>query len=396
MTIRVLCLDIEGGYGGSSRSLYESIKNLPDGDIEVEVWCRRDGPIVARYEALGVPCRVMPDMPHIGALPRLSHNLYIFSRFALFWWKSSGFRARLENAVWQEFDVVYFNHEGLFLLACWLRRRVGTVAALVVHVRTLLPSTLFSRWQYRTIGRIASGCVYITEMEQENAARLSGINSNGPVIYNIVSTPPVLEPDRAVAKLTKFKIASVSNYAWLRGNDRLIDIAVELKQRGREEFVFVVAGRMELTGNLPGLLGELAASGGTLRDYAERRGVAHLFRFLGSVPDPSPVLEACNLLVRPSRNNDPWGREVLEAMVHGLPVIAMGEYDKFVESGVTGCLHTEFDAGVFADDIIALADDDDIRAAMSAASRGRVSTLCDGPARSSDLAQVWRGLCECP
>jgi glycosyltransferase involved in cell wall biosynthesis len=396
MTIRVLCLDIEGGYGGSSRSLYESIQNLPDGDVEVEVWCRRDGPIIARYEAIGVTCCVMPDMPHIGALPRLSRNLYVFSRFALFWWKSSGFRARLESAVRHEFDVVHFNHEGLFLLARWLRNRVGKTAALVVHIRTLLPSTLFSRWQYRTIGRIASRCIYITEMEQENAVRLSAINSKGPVIYNIVSPTPALEPDPAVAKRIEFKLASISNYAWLRGNDRLIDVAVELKQRGREEFVFVVAGRMELTGNLPGLLGELAASGGTLRDYAERLDVAHLFHFLGPVPDPSPVLRACDLLVRPSRNNDPWGREVLEAMMHGLPVIAMGEYNKFVESGVTGYLHAKFDAGAFADNIIALADRDEVRAAMSAASRDRVSVLCDGPARSSDLAQVWHDLSERP
>ena len=56
-----------------------------------------------------------------------------------------------------------------------------------------------------------------------------------------------------------------------------------------------------------------------------RLGIAHLFYFLGSVPDPSPVLEACDVLVRPSRNNDPWTREVLEAMLHDLPVIAIGE-----------------------------------------------------------------------
>jgi glycosyltransferase involved in cell wall biosynthesis len=125
-------------------------------------------------------------------------------------------------------------------------------------------------------------------------------------------------------------------------------------------------------------------------------GIAHLFRFLVSVPDPNPVLGACDFLVQPSRNSDPRGREVFEAMVHGLPVIAMGEYDKFVESGVIGCIQAEFDAEVFADDIITLADDDDVRAAMSVTNRDDVSTICDGPTRSSDLAQVWRGLCERP
>ena len=48
--MRVLCLDIEGGYGGSSRSLYESIRHLPKG-VTCEVWCRRAGPIQAQYRA---------------------------------------------------------------------------------------------------------------------------------------------------------------------------------------------------------------------------------------------------------------------------------------------------------------------------------------------------------
>ncbi len=82
--MNVLCLDIEGGYGGSSRSLFESISNMPD-DISVEVWCRRAGPVQEKYAAIGITCRVMPDMPHISSLPRLSRNLYAYSRFALSW-----------------------------------------------------------------------------------------------------------------------------------------------------------------------------------------------------------------------------------------------------------------------------------------------------------------------
>ena len=151
---------------------------------------------------------------------------------------------------------------------------------------------------------------------------------------------------------------------------------------------------MQLTGTLPGLLGKIAKSGGTLSDYAEMRGVAHMFRFLGSVPDPVPILEACDALVRPSRSSDPWGREVLEAMSHGLPVLSVGEYDTFVEHGVTGFLYSEFDAASFADDIVALSEKSDVRVAMGEASHNRISTLCDGPemriGTSSSLAQTQR------
>ena len=392
--LRVLCLDIEGGFGGSSRSLFESIKYLQEADVHVEVWCRREGPVQARYKRLGVKCKVWPDMPHISSLPRLSRNIYVFGKFFVFSWRRSReFRRMLEKAAADDFDIIHFNHEGLFLLAKWLRRQLRGRVPLVMHIRTHLPSTVFSRWQYRCISLTLDKCIFITENERDKVANLTGMPPKGEVIYNIVSTPTAIEKDPTISSLPEFKLVSCSNYAWLRGNDQLVDIAVELKRRGKERFKFIVAGNMQLTGTLPGLLGKIAKSGGTLSDYAEMRGVAHMFRFLGSVPDPVPILEACDALVRPSRSSDPWGREVLEAMSHGLPVLSVGEYDTFVEHGVTGFLYSEFDAASFADDIVALSEKSDVRVAMGEASHNRI-TLCDGPKCASELLQVWLRLSE--
>ena len=60
--MRVLCLDIEGGFGGSSRSLYYLLKHLDRGRVAPTVWCRKPGPIQERYEALGIPVAVMPEI----------------------------------------------------------------------------------------------------------------------------------------------------------------------------------------------------------------------------------------------------------------------------------------------------------------------------------------------
>jgi len=389
VTIRVLCLDIEGGYGGSSRSLYESIRHLPAG-VDVEVWCRRDGPILKRYEAIGVPCRVMPDMPHIGALPRLSRNLYAFAMFFRRWSASTKFRRDLASALNSRFDVVHCNHEGLFLLARWLRRTLKSEMRLTAHVRTRLPSTLFSRWQYRTLHRAADRLVFITEMERDNVAHLTGRDVGKDVIYNIVETNKSQAPDPNLAADPRFKIASMSNYAWLRGNDRLVELAVALADLDRRDILFVVGGNMALSGSLPGVLGQLARSGGTLADYAAARGVSDMFNFLGHVPEPSPILAACQVLARPSRNDDPWGREVLEALALGLPVLAVGQYDRFVETGTTGALFPHYDAARMARSIIDLAENPTAVEEMSVAARLRVADYCDGRARAEDLANVWR------
>jgi glycosyltransferase involved in cell wall biosynthesis len=389
--MRVLCLDIEGGYGGSSRSLFESVRNMPD-DIAVEVWCRRQGPIQTQYAAIGVTCRVMPGMPHISSLPRLSRNLYAYARFAWGWPGSRRFRLGLEAAARERFDAVHCNHEGLFLLARWLRRRLGDPLKLTAHVRTLLSSTPFSRWQYRCLADAADDLVFITEMERDNVARLTSGRASGTVIYNIVRADPKVAPLPALAGDPRFKIGSVSNYAWLRGNDRLVDIAAALAARGRRDVLFVVAGRTELTGKLPGDLGAIARKSGTLADYARLRGVAEMFLFLGHVPDPAPVLAGCNILARPSRNYDPWGREVLEAMAAGLPVLATGTFNAFVENGRTGLLFPEFDAEAMASAIVDLADDPGRAQAMGTAAQGRVVNLCGGHSRAEDLARVWRAV----
>lgn len=275
--MRVLCLDIEGGYGGSSRSLFESVRHLHT-DMEVEVWCRREGPVQARYEALGVPCRVVPTMPHFSSLPRFSRNLYTISRFALKWPGSSRFRTELAGAAQERFDVVHFNHEGLFLLLLWLRSRLGLEMPLTMHIRTHLPSTLFSRWQYRTIAEAADRLAYITENERDRTTALAGKPVLGEVIYNIAAPPDVsVAPDPALAGVQQFKVAVLSNYAWIRGIDRMVDVACALAERGRRDVLFVMAGNMTLKGSLPGVLGRVASRGGDLADYARERGVADMF-----------------------------------------------------------------------------------------------------------------------
>jgi glycosyltransferase involved in cell wall biosynthesis len=395
LSLRVLCLDIEGGYGGSSRSLYELVRHLP-AEVAVEVWCRRQGPIQQRYAALGIPCRVTADMPHISSLPRVSRNLYAYGRFLLRWKAGLPFRRALASAA-SRFDVVHFNHEGLFLLARWLHRQRSRrkAAALTAHVRTCLPPSAFSRWQFRALAGAVDRLAFITENERRRAELLSGTSLDGDVIYNVAAPPPVAaHADLAVDP--RFKVAALGNYAFVRGIDRLVDVAAEIKGRDRSSgIVFVVAGNMALPRSLPGLLGEVGRRGGDLADYAAAKGVAGMFRFLGHVSEPEAVLAGCDMAVRPSRQGDPWGRDVIEAMAQARPVLATGSYSRFVETGVTGLLHGEFDPSQWADDILALAEDPSRVRMLGQAAQWRVLSLCDGPARAADLARLWKDANRC-
>lgn len=386
--IRVLCLDIEGGYGGSSRSLYLSLSNIDPNDADITVWCKKSGPIQEKYNVHGIPVQIAPKMPRATSLPRLSRNLYVYGFFVRDWLKSSQFRKELIAAT-DLVDVVHFNHESLFLIAAWLKKRTKT--PLSMHIRTNRYGTPFCRWQARTIVRNLDSLIFITHNERETLAQLSGMPVNGKVIYNIAAKIDS-EPSPKVPSNKVFKIASLSNFALVRGTDRLIDIAKALKTHGRNDILFVVAGNMKLTRSLPGLLGDIGAKGGTLSDYVDLCGLSEMFLFVGHVSDPERVLAACDVLIKPTREANPWGRDILEGLAAGKPVISIGKYSKFVEDGVTGVLHQNFDANDMAAQILVLADDKARRDKFGLAGQERVMKLCDAKARAKDLLETWQEL----
>ena len=155
---------------------------------------------------------------------------------------------------------------------------------------------------------------------------------------NVTAHPAIPDDNR-------FKIASLSNFALTRGTDRLIDVAAAIPSELRHRFLFVVAGNMGLSKSFEGELGNVARRGGTLANYANERGVEEMFHFLGHVSEPERVLVGCDMLLKPTRIDIPWGRDVLEAMSAGIPVLTCGTWDKFVRHRETGLLPSHFQCG---------------------------------------------------
>ncbi len=387
-SLRVLCLDIEGGFGGSSRSLFESLRHMDRDAVEPEVWCRRDGPIRQRYAELGIPCRVMEGMPRMNSLPKASRNLVGYARFwrEMALWRSEA--TQLAVLVRQRFDVVHFNHEGLAGLAGFLRGRHD--GAQTMHVRTMIPDNVFGRWQRRRMAAGIDRFAFITENERENVERVLGRAVPGSVIYNIATDTGSARRHPAIPDDRRLKVAVLANYAHVRGIDRAVEIAEALAVRNRRDVLFVVAGDMSLQGSLPNELGRIARAGGTLADYAAARGVDDMFLFLGHVAAPETVLAACDMLLKPTREDNPWGRDIIEALAAGLPVLSIGQYQRFVETGKTGILMPVYNAAAAAEHLLKLHSDRTLLKHLGAAARARIAELCDGRNRAGDLLELWQ------
>ena len=132
--LNILCLDIEGGHGGSSRSLFNSINNLDRNEVNIEVWCRGSGAIQVLYNSIDISVYVVPEMPKISSLTLLSRNLILMTLFFFRDWpRSKVFRKKLLKES-ERFDLIHCNHESLYWLSRWINKH--TSIPVTMHKRT--------------------------------------------------------------------------------------------------------------------------------------------------------------------------------------------------------------------------------------------------------------------
>lgn len=388
--MRILCLDIEGGYGGSSRSLFQSVKHLDTSELDVSIWCKSAGPIQDQYRSIGVEPVVFPDMPKVSSLPLFSRNLIVYGKFVMDWFKATAFRTALYDSI-GTYDLVHLNHEALFWLARDIKKTTGTPVSM--HIRTNLWPSVFATWQCRMAESYTDARIFITENEQNTFSQRAGHPVSGDVIYNIAvpfddDVPPWDVPTEFSNGKT-FLIGCLSNYSWTRGTDRLMELARDLKNMGRTDIGFVVTGKTDLTTSMPAPMGRIARQGGDLKTYADEMGVLDMFHFTGHVSEPERILALVDMVIKPTREDNPWGRDILEALAAGRPVVSVGSYDTFVEDGVTGILQNNWDSQALAYQLAALSEDRLRLSTLGHAARSRIASLCDGPTQSHLLLDVW-------
>jgi glycosyltransferase involved in cell wall biosynthesis len=107
------------------------------------------------------------------------------------------------------------------------------------------------------------------------------------------------------------------------------------------------------------------------RELVLGEGVRIIFDF---AIDMKTYREAA-VYVRADRAGCPWGRDVIEAMWAGLPVVATGTSQEFVLDGETGFLVPPAREDLLADRVCDLLADPELRRRMAGASRARAITL---------------------
>jgi glycosyltransferase involved in cell wall biosynthesis len=337
--IKSLHIDIEGGWGGSSRSLYEYISRLDLKKFSPIVIHRKLGPITDKYKALNIPCDHHENL--YTFVPRKAHSLKIFlSSIPSLLKGIINLKGLISSIKRHNPDIIHLNYEGLFFTGLCIKFFIKK--PVICHIRTVLPQNLFSTIITNILAKYCNHIIFISENEQEAFQRLCFVK---PPKFNVLYNMSTTAQNYQIDEVNRHHIIYLGNIGHEKGVDRLLEVASQLKKIGSQKIIHIY--------------GSERSSSGYLQNFIENIGILQLtnIEYKGHTSMPEKVLSSAWLLIRPSRGNDPWGRDVIEALSFGVPVIATGSYDKFVINNFNGHLIESFDPESIANIIFKLEND---------------------------------------
>jgi len=385
--VKILALDTEGGHGGSSRSLFYLIKNINKKKFKVKVICKKESWIKNEYEKNKIEWSVNKNMPCFTTVQKFSRNLFTFIFFIIYIWpKSAKFRAELIEEL-KGFDILHCNLITLFFLTSWIKKRIPNIK-ITMHIRTRPSKNYFSKMQAKISKNIINNFIFITENERKNMLTLLDQNiSKGKVIYNPL---PDYHKEKKIRKnLKKLKIISLSHYSYERGTDQLILLAKNLPAELKRKIIFIIVGDYSVKLNILQKIYKAKNIKNNLKDYVKSEGVDKMFRFVGRTSNPEKILKNSDILIKLSRENNPWSRDIIEAMGAGKPVISIGSYDKFVKTNKTGLLLKKFNPNLISNWLLKVNNKPRLLNRMGINCKKTVNYFCNQNKQIRKLENLW-------
>lgn len=326
--MNLLHFDVEGGWGGSSISLFEIVKKLKKNNHKSFIVCRRKGPIQKKYKQEKIKYFIENNL--YSFIPRKNgKNLknFIVSAVQLIFFPL-GILNVIKIIKKNNIDILHINYEGLFLLGFLLK--LITKKPIIFHIRTQFPEkNLACKFIVFLISKyIADYIFFITDMERFFFNKYTN-ESKVPqkILFNISSF-------KQSKKNTNSNIISYfGNISYVKGVDRIIDIA-KICQQKKLNYKFKIYGKLNKFGYGKEFYYKL-------KQTIKENNLNNLY-LMGHVSNPEIHLSNSYLLIRLSRANDPYGRDIIEALTLGVPSLATGSYQGIIKNNFNGYLINKF------------------------------------------------------
>ena len=332
--MRVLHLDIDGGYGGSSRSLSLLVEGLLETDIQSEVWYKREGPSLFRTNELKIKGKINKNIASI--IPLKKNNI---KNLILSFWQLKNLKSLAKEIIKKDIDLLHLNYEGLLPLSLILKF-MGFDKKIIVHVRHMIPNNFYSKI-FVKLFRFVDGIIFISEMEKKNILAInSKLISSIPneVIYNCASND--LLNNKIKVNKKYYRAIFLGRIDRSRAPDRLIKLA-QLIKKEKLPIKFYIYGKDSRKSIFNK---KQAVTKNVLKENITFYGLKNIVFFKGFTNTPEKIITKSDILISPDRMNEPWGRDIIESLSAGLIVIATGKDEVFIKNNINGFLVGDWNA----------------------------------------------------
>ena len=119
--IKVIHLDTEGGWGGSSISLFKIINSMNKKKFKSFVVCRKKGPIIKKYKNIKIKVEKNTDLYSFSAKPYINNFKLFVTTIPQFIFFFRGMMKLVNTIKKNKIQVIHLNFEGFFLVGLLLK-----------------------------------------------------------------------------------------------------------------------------------------------------------------------------------------------------------------------------------------------------------------------------------
>jgi glycosyltransferase involved in cell wall biosynthesis len=346
----VLFIDADGGWGGAPKSLLTLVKHLNSNDFRPVLLIGMPGPVIDEYRKRGISLYVEPlscFVYHRNNRGSLLKKITMMVRMG-----PKVIMTLRKIVKLEEIDLVHIN--SVVILPTALLFKMFFSLPVIFHVREMLLENIVGKIQNKLI--YFSGDKIVVPSENEARQFAKGKECDKVLVrYNPVDmrefqfSSVERERIRREVKVDEGTIilSTIGAIVPGKGQDRIIEIVRDIKKQYDGKIKFLIVGKIDIPkekGRMRKLLrfvrgeNKLQKFQLELAEKIIQYGLQDDMTIMDHRRDVWRILSASDIVVRTSRLNDPWGRDIIESMAVGRPIVATGTYDRFLENGVNGFL----------------------------------------------------------
>lgn len=329
-----------GDWGGASRVLYTNLRKMDRSRIDPLLLLPRDGPIVPELERLGLRYKIWGDLTE-PASP-LAYIKAFLRAFTFF---------RREKVA-----LVHLNHRP------W--RPAEVLAARALRIPVLVHYHVVNE-QASPTDHMAQAAIAVSEYVR-NASEPKALPKH--VVYNPVDLSRFSD---GTSRRGELGIADnqivVSFLGQIRDFKGVQDFIAMARQVEDPDAVFLIAGECRDPKRFPGSFSE--------SDLQAMIGGDERIRYLGYIDRVEEIYNTSDIVVVPSRWQEPLGLVAIEALACRKPVVAtrVGGLPEIIDDETTGYLVAPQDVTAMTDRVQRLIRDPSLRRRMGDAGHQRVT-----------------------